>query len=490
MSRKTEDINDKKYSKDVIRQYEDPEYARAAEEYERRARREKAMHQGRSFGSSSDEGRSGSSYGSRSGSSYGGRSSGPSYGDGRRAEGPPYGDVGNAYGSFNSDGYSERERFDSGRSGGPGTERISRREQRKRAKAAERAAEKQRRRAEKRGKGRGVKRFFRIVLILILVLVVAFAGLLVSASKKADFVDTSGEDFAIDPTAEAELKGFRNIAILGVDNGSGSGYDGARSDAILIMSIDRKNGDIRMISVMRDSYLKLKGYYGTLTYDKITHAHAFGGGVNTCAALNRCLDLNITEYVIFNWKAVADAVDAIGGITVDVKEDEIRDMNKYGVGTQQVVGRTYTPIQAAGEQKLDGVQAATYCRIRETSGGDEGRTKRFKIVVSACMKKVLTQPFRVPKLMNTVMPEIRTNLTTTDFLTLGFRAPGYSIVGSAGWPYDYADAYIGGVYYAVPRTLESNVTSLHQKVFGDSGYTPSDTVRSISSDILYRSGIR
>ena len=121
-----------------------------------------------------------------------------------------------------------------------------------------------------------------------------------------------------------------------------------------------------MISVMRDSYLKIADADGNLMLDKVTHAHHYGGGVDTCAALNRSLDLNIDEFMVFNWKAVSDAVDALGGITVDVKKNEIRDLNHWGPETAENVGGKYTKITKTGKQKIDGVQATTYCRIRKT----------------------------------------------------------------------------------------------------------------------------
>ena len=116
-----------------------------------------------------------------------------------------------------------------------------------------------------------------------------------------------------------------------------------------------------------------------MVLDKITHAHHYGGGADTCAALNRSLDLNIEEFVIFNWKAGADAVDCLGGVEINVKENEISDMNTWGPETAENTGGTYTEITSAGRQTLDGVQATTYCRIRKTSGGDEGRSTRYKL---------------------------------------------------------------------------------------------------------------
>ena len=179
----------------------------------------------------------------------------------------------------------------------------------------------------------------RNVLLILVVLAVAIFAYVLSITSNLDRVDTTGKNFAINSQVDKELDGYRNIAILGSDARKGEGYDGSRTDAIIILSIRKRNGHIRMISVMRDSYLKMKGSSGDMVLDKLTHAHAFGGGVNTISALNRSLDLNIREYVVFNWKTVADTIDSLGGITVDVKSNEIGDLNHWGPETGENVGR-------------------------------------------------------------------------------------------------------------------------------------------------------
>ena len=153
---------------------------------------------------------------------------------------------------------------------------------------------------------------------------------MLSITSKLDREDTDGKNFAISEQADKELDGYRNIAILGSDARKGEGYDGSRTDAVIILSIRRIDGRVKMISVMRDSYLKMRDKEKNVVFDKLTHAHAYGGGINTVATLNKNLDLNIREYVVFNWKAVADTVNCLGGIRVNVKSNEIGDLNHWG----------------------------------------------------------------------------------------------------------------------------------------------------------------
>jgi LCP family protein required for cell wall assembly len=416
MSRRTMDLGeDVHYSPEVIRKYEDPEYAREADKYEREARR-----RSRRAGKHSHKAERSDRYSSGGG---GGRG----HGGGKTA-------------------VRKRTRWNKGK-------------------------------------------LVRNILILLVILFIAFIGYFFAITSHFDKVDTSDSNFAIDSQVASDLKGYRNIAILGVDARAGEGYDGSRTDAIIIMSIKKSNGDIKLISVMRDSYLKMNEN-GVLKLDKITHAHAYGGGVDTCAALNRSLDLNISEYIIFNWKAVADTVNALGGVTVDVKSNEISDLNKYGNETAENVGGTYTKITKTGKQHIDGVQAATYCRIRKTSGGDTGRANRYKKIMSAVMKKAMTSPLKMNTLAEKVLPEIRTNMSQTEMLTAVLRSPGYDIKKNISWPKSYWGGIYNGVWYAIPTTLSTNVTRLHAQAFGQTGYTPSATCTSISNEIINSTGIQ
>ena len=326
-------------------------------------------------------------------------------------------------------------------------------------------------------------KLIRNLFVLFMVFLVAFTGLFYALTGNFDKVETEKSAFAIDPQVEDDLSGYRNIAILGV------GYDGSRTDAIIIMSIKKSTGEIKLISVMRDSYLRMEYMDGTPILDKITHAHHYSGGVNTCASLNQSLDLNIDEFVIFNWKAVADAVDCLGGITVNVKDNEINDMNHWGPDTAENVGRDYHEITETGKQTLDGVQATTYCRIRKTSGGDAGRSRRYKAVVAGVMKKALTRPWKLKELSDTVFPNIRTNMSQTQMYTAVIQAPRYHFGKSVSWPSEYWADLLQGISYVVPMTLESNVKWLHKRVFGQEDYQLSDTCQQINQDISYDTGL-
>lgn len=348
---------------------------------------------------------------------------------------------------------------------------------------------------KKFGKNGKKKRMWpKVLIVLILLFAALFAAVYVFADnqlKKMDYTDTSKIDLGIDKTVNKRLSGYTNIALLGIDARKGEDPTKCRTDAIIVCTIDNKTGSITLTSVARDINLLMTGPDGVTEFlDKATHAHAFGGPVNTVRMLNRSLDLNIDKYAVFDWNAIADMVDAVGGITVDVKENEIPDMNKYIPETAENTGRTSELIQSAGEQKLDGAQAATYCRIRKTSGGDTGRTTRMKIVATGVFKAIRKNPATITKLTSDVFPQVRTNMTTSDFLPLVPKVVSMNIDKSISFPYNYWGGIINGKWLAIPTTLDENAIRLHQEMFpNEKNYEPSETLMAINNQIINETGI-
>lgn len=342
--------------------------------------------------------------------------------------------------------------------------------------------------------GKKKKRIWPKVLVVLLVLIgVCAAGVyyfIDTQLSKFDYVETDYEEFGIDEGIAEKLDGYRNIAILGTDERQGESEDTARTDAIIIATVNESTGDITLTSIMRDSYLLMDSRYGESILDKATHAHAFGGPVNTCKMLNQSLDLNISEFLVMDWVSVADTVDALGGITIDVQENELADLNKWGPETAANTGREWTEITSTGEQRLDGVQAATYCRIRKTSGGDPGRTERMKKVVMAVLAEAKSHPTKITSVTDSVLPEIRTNMNTSAFTSLIPKLLDFNISKSVGYPFNYWGGIMDdGIWYAVPTTLEENNARLHEEVFGDTDYQMSNKAAEINQKIINETGI-
>ncbi|MGI6721798.1 MAG: LCP family protein [Anaerovoracaceae bacterium] len=338
------------------------------------------------------------------------------------------------------------------------------------------------------------KKRLRVIVIIIAIIVAAAAiasaytyNRVISELDKLDTVKLTGK-LDIDPKVGNELKNYRNILLLGIDTRAGESDDYCRSDACIVISINKKTEKVRMISVVRDSYLDIEEN-GEHVLDKLTHAHAYAGPRNTIRALNRNLDLNIREYMRVNWRTVADLVDELGGVTVNIKDYEVAEMNKYIRDTNQSLKGSTAKIEKPGRQKLNGVQAVTYCRIRKVGNGDVERAQRMRRVLTCCYDKIKEKRLsELTALADKVLPEINTNLDGREAASLLYGFTKYKIVESEGWPYEWDGATINGVSYDVPITLEYNVEKLHEDAFGQKNYKPTKRVREISERVAQSSG--
>ena len=281
-----------------------------------------------------------------------------------------------------------------------------------------------------------------------------------------------------------DVDGYVNIALLGVDSRkmNKKGIKNSRTDAIIIVSINTKTKEVSLISVYRDTYTQLGE---TSTYQKINAAFNYGGPEMTLKTLNRTMDLNIQNYVLFNFRMVADLVDAVGGIEVNVTRAEINELNKYTKATARNIGKkSYHLAKAPGRQTLEGVQAVSYGRIRKGVGDDFKRTNRMRIVIGKVTKKLKQMNFsQILKIMNKCLPQIETSLSNDDMIGLAQRLRKMEIEKSTGWPYNVTTGSLNGVSYVFPVDLKANVIRLHESMFGQKGYQVSDANASIAANV-------
>lgn len=315
------------------------------------------------------------------------------------------------------------------------------------------------------------------IVTLLLILVIVVFGIFNSIF--GDVFKSSPEDYDLSLTA---VDGYYNILLLGVDSRDMKDLEGTRSDAIMVVSISEDTSDVKILSVYRDTYLKMGE---TSTYDKITHSCVYGGPEMTMKSLNQALDLNISNYVVVNFKAVADLVDAVGGIEVNVEDYEIEQLNKYTIETANNIGCTkYKLVEKAGVQTLEGCQAVSYSRIRKGVGDDFKRTERMRTVVTLTMEKMKDMSFKdLRKMVKLLTPQVQTNISMKNVLGLAIRLPQYNIIGTQGWPYHVTTGFVGGVSYVFPSDLVSNTIKMHQDFFGQTDYEPSSKVYEISNQI-------
>ncbi|MGC6178159.1 LCP family protein [Lacrimispora sp. 38-1] len=281
-------------------------------------------------------------------------------------------------------------------------------------------------------------------------------------------------------------KGYWTIAVFGVDSRDGNLEKGALSDVVMLCNINKETGEIKLASVFRDTYLKInsKG-----TYHKINEAYFKGGHKQALEALNENLDLNIDDYATFNWKSVADAINILGGIDLEITEPEFAYINGFITETVNSTGVGSHQLKHAGMNHLDGVQAVAYARLR-LMDTDFNRTERQRKVVNLAMEKAKNADFATRKnLITAIFPQISTSVGMNDVLAVGKGISKYHIGETVGFPFSRTTMKIGKMDCVIPTTLESNVVQLHQFLYGQENYAPSSAVKKISASISEESGI-
>lgn len=350
---------------------------------------------------------------------------------------------------------------------------------------------------KKSGKKKTTKIVLFIIEILIL-LAMVFVLWTVLKVDKVGKVDLPEEDIIINPEVEklqesgdSVLKGYRNIALFGVDSTQGALSKNTRSDTIMIASINLDTGDCKLVSVYRDTYLNLSND----SYNKCNAAYAKGGPMQAINMLNMNLDMNITDFVTVGFSGLTETIDALGGVYIDVKEEEISHLNNYQIS---IVGTTkdgktytaaegsYTPVTQAGYQKLNGLQATAYCRIRYV-GNDFERTARQRRVLKAVADEAKkASPAQLEKIASSVFDKVYTSLDLSEIVELLGSINKYNIVDEGGFP--TSDMITTGTIGSkgscvVPLDLESNVVWLHEFLFGEENYEPSSAVKEYSAKI-------
>ena len=345
---------------------------------------------------------------------------------------------------------------------------------------------------EKENKKSGLKIFLKVILIILIILILLVAGAfafsywyLNSKLDKIQYVEIPEEEIEVDEVVEENLEEFRNILLLGIDARSDT-FTGARSDCIILVTINNKTKDVSLTSIYRDTYLDINGY----GLDKITHAYAYGGALLSMNSINKNLDLNVKEFATVNFDSVVSVVDAVGGVQIPITSAEVRYINGYIDEINRVTGHSSSHITSAGTYNLDGVQALAYGRIRYTEGGDYKRTERMRDVLTAVFAKAKTKSVsELNSLLDVLLPHVYTNITKDEIISLLPQVFSYNITDSIGWPYETRGITLDR-WYGIPVTLEENVKRMHVELFNEEDYEVSDTVKTISNKIVNKTGYR
>ena len=352
------------------------------------------------------------------------------------------------------------------------------------------------RKSRKKNNNKRIFLFIAEIVILVILLIVLYAVLKVDKVNK---ITIDKENIIVNETVEnnVTLKEYRNIAVFGVDARDKSLGKGNRTDTIMIASINQETGDIKLVSVFRDTYLNL----GNDTYNKCNAAYAKGGPEQAINMLNMNLDLNIEDYVTVGFTGLIETIDAVGGIEVNILEEEIRHLNNYqismvgtssdGVTFTATEGKDYIAVTHAGKQTLNGLQATAYCRVRQV-GNDFMRAERQRNVLAAIMEKAKgASPATLNKILDQVLPYVSTSLDVEEMVSVLGEVTKYNIVGKDGFPFTQyrSTGNLGSKGSCViPVDLKTNVVELHKFLFEAEDYEISSEVESYSQKISADTG--
>ena len=293
------------------------------------------------------------------------------------------------------------------------------------------------------------------------------------------------------PTTEGEaepaMKGYWNIALFGVDAVKQEQiYKSSRSDSMMIASVNLDTGEIKLVSVYRDTYLNK----GNDKYGKCNAAYAAGGAEQAINMLNMNMDLAITDFVTVGYHGVKECVDGLGGVWIDVDKAELEHINNYQLSIirdTDIPKSEYVEVKNTGYQLLNGLQATAYCRIRYTKGDDYKRAERQREVLKAMEDQVKQADLKtLENLAKKVLKYVYTSLDEADILELLKNVSNYSIVDEGGFPIEElrtSDTIGENGSCIVPLDLEDNVVWLHEFLFGEVDYEVSSSVQEYSNKI-------
>lgn len=353
----------------------------------------------------------------------------------------------------------------------------------------------------KAAKAKRKKRKIIILVIELIVLLLVLAGLWVAV--KMSKIDTDSS-FKADKVKNEKLTQetkdilgeYDTIALFGLDNRSNGNYNGGNSDVMMVARINKDTKEIKLVSVYRDTLLNMTDSDDSDAYSKANAAYAVGGPEQAVRMLNTNLDLDIKEYVSFDFNAVAEAVDLLGGVKVHLDLEEAVNMQGYQDEIAKMTGKDNNYINTEGEHNLDGVQAVAYARIRYVGNGDYERTERQREILNKMVEKALKSDIgTINKLIDTIFPEIKTSLSQTEMLGLAKDAFNYKMGDNAGFPLEHVNEKINVSYQKgkadciVPADLATNVKQLHDFLFGTTDYVVTESVQNISDAIVDKTGV-
>lgn len=246
------------------------------------------------------------------------------------------------------------------------------------------------------------------VLLILFVGVIGFAG---SVFSKITFDDNRSNEYISSADLKSSPK-VKNILLLGVDSRDPEDDTNSRSDSMMLISVDSEHNCIKMVSFLRDSWVYIPALDKYQRLNAACSADGFNGVVDT---IEYNFGVDIDGYVVADFEMFKVLVDSVGGVEVDVTEQEADEVTNHPVRYGNVT-------LEAGKYKLTGEQALAYCRIRKIDT-DFMRAYRQRTVMQSILKSVKSaNPVKLLLMASKCAPYIETNLSKTDIMQTGISA--------------------------------------------------------------------
>lgn len=279
---------------------------------------------------------------------------------------------------------------------------------------------------------------------------------------------------------EAEIeeeKGTINVLLVGLDGRDKD--EGSRTDSIILATADTNNKRIKLTSFMRDMYVPIPGH----GQNRINSAYAIGGSDLLTKTINQDFGLGIQYYMSIDFRAFQQLVEQVGGIDLEVKDHEVKEINKF---IQEVNGKDSTLLKGPGYQHLNGQQALSYSRIRKVGRDDYERTERQRRVISLLIEKARkTSPLKFPQMVSTLLPYIKTNIPTTKLMSMAYTVYkfGNTPIETMRLPADgaFESMDVNGMSVLVPN-MQKNADLLSKFLFSSGGSYASNMPAYMAND--------
>lgn len=245
-----------------------------------------------------------------------------------------------------------------------------------------------------------------------------------ASQEEIDNLHTAIQESMTDPEEKAADEKVWNILLIGTD--ARSLDEKARSDAMILLSLNSKTKQITLTSFMRDIYTYIPG---AGFYNRLNVPNLLGGPEMLVDTIEQMFDISIDNYALVNFYSFIDIVDILGGVDIEITAAEVDEINasvdeiNYNLGRPRKTD--FLSHSDVGLCHLNGNQALGYARIRHI-GGDMQRTERQRLVLTTLAQKAKTaSATELLELANTILPMITTDLSETDCLALASKAPEY-----------------------------------------------------------------